>query len=114
MSSDTNTIQERLREKRLAAGLTQQRLAELTGVKRGVVNAYEHGRNQPNLEWLSKFVLICGTSYDYIVDGQTATVNEVQEPQEHYGTPSLRHLLEEISPELGVTDACSGPVLFEK
>ncbi len=84
MTGMIDTIHERIRLKRHAAGLTQQKLADLTGVKRGVVNAYEHGKSLPNLEWLSKFILICKTNYDYIIDGTGANESVVNDPLEPY------------------------------
>lgn len=38
---------QKLRAKRVAAGITQGDLAEITGIPRPVINAYENGRSVP-------------------------------------------------------------------
>ena len=43
----------RLRQARIALGLTQSELAEKLGVKRGTYNAYETARNEPNISILA-------------------------------------------------------------
>lgn len=44
------TIDNRVRELRLAADMTQQALAEAVGVSRQTINAIETGRYTPSLE----------------------------------------------------------------
>ncbi|MBV6647450.1 MAG: helix-turn-helix domain-containing protein [Cyclobacteriaceae bacterium] len=101
MSSYSRTIPQRIKEKRIEANLTQQRLAELTGVKRGVVNAYENGNNSPSLDWLSKFIVICNTTYDYVLDGggeqDLAIIEEEAAP---YGKYDILQLIDNLGDKI--------------
>ena len=48
---------DKLKQKRLEKGLTQERLAEITGIKQQSISSYEAGRQFPrraNLEKLAK------------------------------------------------------------
>ncbi|MCG8379759.1 MAG: helix-turn-helix transcriptional regulator [Proteobacteria bacterium] len=75
-------------------------MAELTGVKRGVINAYEHGKNLPNLGWLSKFVVICNTDYSYIIDGKDSNDKVVHEPVEPYHPDGLMDMIQDLGDKL--------------
>jgi transcriptional regulator with XRE-family HTH domain len=47
---------------RLAAGLTQKELAEITGLERGTISEFETARRQPNAAGL--WLLSCGLEID--------------------------------------------------
>jgi uncharacterized protein len=55
-------IAETLRTARRAAGLTQVRLAERTGIGASVISAYEHGARTPSAEAFLR--LLDGAGYD--------------------------------------------------
>ena len=54
---DPKTVGEALRELRRARGLTQQQLANATGVRRAAVSDYERGVTSPNLESLDRLLV---------------------------------------------------------
>ena len=49
-----------IEQARLAAGLTQQAMAEQAGTSRTTLSAYEHGRKSPNLETVERLILVAG------------------------------------------------------
>ena len=49
-----------IEQARLAAGLTQQTMAERAGTSRTTLSAYEHGRKSPNLETVERLVEVAG------------------------------------------------------
>ena len=49
----TKNFARRLRQARIAAGMTQAQLAEKLGIKRGTYNAYETARNEANISVLA-------------------------------------------------------------
>jgi predicted nucleotidyltransferase/DNA-binding XRE family transcriptional regulator len=61
-----------LREARLAAGLTQRRLAELAKTSQPAVAAYESGARQPTISTLDRLLAAC--DHELILDIRRATV----------------------------------------
>ena len=51
-----------LRERRQAAGLTQQKLADMVGTSKGVISELETGVARYNEDWLQKFAAVLGIS----------------------------------------------------
>ena len=49
-----------IEQARLAAGLTQQAMAERAGTSRTTLSAYEHGRKSPNLETVERLIEVAG------------------------------------------------------
>ena len=49
---------EGLRQKRRGAGMSQEELAKMLGVKQHTVSSYETGRNDPSIEVLKKLMEI--------------------------------------------------------
>jgi len=49
-----------IEQARLAAGLTQQAMAEQAGTSRTTLSAYEHGRKSPNLETVERLIEVAG------------------------------------------------------
>ncbi len=65
------TVGERLQAIRKKQGLTQEGLAELMGdVSRAQVASYESGKNQPPWPFLVKFVRVCNSSYEEVLEGK--------------------------------------------
>lgn len=58
---------EKLRELRLAKGLTQQQLADKLGLVKGSISAYEQGTKYPSLEVLRNICRIFQVSSDYLL-----------------------------------------------
>jgi len=58
----------KLKDMRIDADMTQDQLAELIGVKKKTVSAYETGAAKPGLEVLIKIAEALNISLDYFVD----------------------------------------------
>lgn len=65
----------RLAELRGAKGLTQQQLADLTGLTRGRLNNYEQGTREPDLVTLQSLADFFDVTTDYLL-GRTETTAE--------------------------------------
>lgn len=65
----------RLAELRGAKGLTQQQLADLTGLTRGRLNNYEQGTREPDLVTLQSLADFFEVTTDYLL-GRTDTTAE--------------------------------------
>lgn len=57
----------RLREKRMGAGLTQQKISDLLGVALRTYQCYEGGTRSPSYELLVKIADILNVSTDYLL-----------------------------------------------
>ena len=62
-------IRYRLREARIAAGLTQESAALLAGVERNTVNRYERGRRRPSLQVVVALAEVYGRPLDWFLQG---------------------------------------------
>jgi len=49
-----------IEQARLAAGLTQQAMAQQAGTSRTTLSAYERGRKSPNLETVERLINVAG------------------------------------------------------
>jgi putative transcriptional regulator len=72
----------RLKEARLAKGLTQDDLAKLINVNVNQVSRWELGKNEPSLEVSAKLAKELGVTLDYFV-------GLVQEPQQRIEEPQI-------------------------
>jgi putative transcriptional regulator len=66
-----NTITNRVKELRTAQGLTQEQLAEATGVSRQSINSIERNRYVPSLELALIFARVFACSTDQIFKLET-------------------------------------------
>lgn len=70
------SIGSRIRELRKKAGLTQDELAEIIGVKRGVtISNYEKGEREPDLENIRKIAAHFNVTSDWLING-TSVITE--------------------------------------
>lgn len=73
-------FRDRLKEKRLAAGMTQAELAEKVGVSARTIQNYEMGTRKPrNLEVIQKIAEALRTTPDYLLGSSGAYVVAAQE-----------------------------------
>ncbi len=63
-------LNERLKNLRLAKGLTLQQVGDAFGISRSSVSSWESGTNQPDPRKLEKLASLYGTSVHFIVTGQ--------------------------------------------
>ncbi len=63
----------KIREKRIAAGLTQIQLAEKVGVNQSAVAQWECGRAAPKAELLPKLAEILGCTIDALFGREAST-----------------------------------------
>ena len=61
---------EKLKEYRLAKGMTMKQVAEKIGVAECTYCAYEHGTREPNIEKLKKLASIFDCSVDDLIDNK--------------------------------------------
>ena len=62
------TFGEKIKSYRKAAGLTQEKVAEIIGVKRSAYAYYETGKSKPKLPILMKIASIYNTTADDLLD----------------------------------------------
>lgn len=60
-------IGQRIRELRIDAGISQQKLAEEIGVNRSAVSFWESGTNEPKATYIAKLAKFFGVSADYLL-----------------------------------------------
>jgi transcriptional regulator with XRE-family HTH domain len=58
----------RLKEFRQKAGISQQELAYIVGLKASAVSNYEQGTREPNIETLAKIAIALDCSVDDLID----------------------------------------------
>jgi len=76
----TMTFGEKLKDLRLSAGYTQERLAELADVTKRTIINYEQGRCYPKqTEIISRFAMIFNTSVDFLFSDEDRYVQEAAE-----------------------------------
>lgn len=93
------TIGGRIARLRKKQKLTQKTLAEQTKVSRSLIGQIEANNVKPTLEFLKKFIRICNTSYEAVIEGKNLELdlNMAFEPSANYLTPAReKELLEEM------------------
>lgn len=99
MNIDFSLIGQRIKQKRKAAGLTQEKLSEELSVTVGYVSQIEGGRVKANLEMLGKIATILNCDVGYLVSGtaseQSAYLStEIQKRFDRMNSDNKRLLLE--------------------
>ena len=79
-------LNERLKNLRLAKGLTLQQVGDVFGISRASVSSWESGTNQPDPRKLEKLADLFGASVNYLVTGQNQGLSEYA----FQGTNNLR------------------------
>lgn len=69
-------IGERIKQRRAAAGLSQEALAQLVGVSRQTVSNWERSRTTPDAYALKRIAEACGTTVDSLLGGDAAAVHD--------------------------------------
>jgi DNA-binding XRE family transcriptional regulator len=78
----TVTMAERLKERRLAVGLTQDELAEKCAVTKGSISAWESGKTDNiGLQSFLKLLAALETDFHYLVFGRGAAPQSRRQPQ---------------------------------
>lgn len=60
-------MKEKIKSARIAAGMSQNEIAEKTGMSRSQYQQYEQGKRRPKLENLSKIAKACNVDIDYFL-----------------------------------------------
>lgn len=84
--SDTEI--QRLREARLAAGLTLEQLAELTGYALTTLSSVENGHDQPSARLVSTIVQNLNLNPDWIKTGRGEMISSTRRPAKASFLPS--------------------------
>ena len=91
-------FRDRLKEKRLAAGMTQAELAEKAGVSARTIQNYEMGTRKPrNLEVIQKIAEALRTTLDYLLGSSGAYVVAAQEKGGAKAARDIEALVSEVT-----------------
>ena len=69
-------LQENIKNLRKYKSMNQEKLAELVGVKRSSIGAYEEGRAEPPIGTLNKMAKVFGITLDDLINRQLLTRTE--------------------------------------
>lgn len=72
------TVGERIREVREEMRMTQDRLADLTGLSKGFLSDVENNKRNIGAQNLLKIANVLGASVDYLLRGEVAGVSAVE------------------------------------
>jgi transcriptional regulator with XRE-family HTH domain len=90
-------LNERLKNLRLAKGLTLQQVGDVFGISRASVSSWESGTNQPDPRKLEKLAHLFDTNVNYLITGEGPVSFELLDnAQASKGVPFV--LWDEISP----------------
>lgn len=81
MATNTSTLPERLKLLRAERGLSQNALADLLGLSRGIIGNYEIGARAPDYETLRQFAHFYDVSLDYLLGETDIRQRLLSEPQ---------------------------------
>ena len=73
---DVSTLGGRIKNKRIAAGMTQENLAELMFVKNTLISQYESNAIMPPIDKLREIAMHLKTSISYLVEGVESYVSD--------------------------------------
>ena len=73
---DVSTLGGRIKNKRIAAGMTQESLAELMYVKNTLISQYESNAIMPPIDKLREIAMHLKTSISYLVEGVESYVSD--------------------------------------
>ena len=74
MGEDGRHFGNRLREARLAAGLSQSELEELSGIPKARLSRYENGHVEPSIQTLARLARALNVSEASLLDDQRAAL----------------------------------------
>ena len=77
------TLNEKIKNARKAAGLTQQQVANKIGILKQSYAMYEYGTRKPRLEKLKKIADACGVALDYFGDTESLQKRIVDKKEYH-------------------------------
>ena len=88
---------QRLRDARVAKGLTQEGLGEIIGVTKGSISLYESGKRTPKLETVLELMYALGVSSDYLLGADVIVeVKELENPKYRMFTKNEVRFIEEL------------------
>ena len=73
------TIGMRIKERRLAMGMTQEELADLMCTKKSTISAYELGKNDIKVGVLEEMAPLLGTTVSYLAGGECEFSQDVMQ-----------------------------------
>ena len=90
----------RLREARMAAGLTQEQVARLAGTTRHYISNLEHGRTLPSVPMLARIAEAVGASLDRLVGLAERRAKAPAKAGQAVNQQALEQLRKEVLKEL--------------
>lgn len=104
------TIGERIKIAREAAGMTQEQLGKMLGVAGVSVMRYEKNTRQPRMERLREIADVLGVTVGYLLGNEKIGVRELDEISQIYAVK--KHEVTEIEKFLGLTPESNAEVDF--
>lgn len=90
-------FKERLKEKRVEAGLTQAELAEKVSVTARTIQNYEMGTRKPNSKVVADIAMALGTTVDYLLTSADIYVEAVREKGGAKAARDIEELVGEVT-----------------
>ena len=85
--------------------LTQSRVEQMIGLKRGNLHAYESGKNIPPLPVVIELSILFQVSIDELINSDLTAVNETAEPEVKYLTKQHLYNFHELVQKVHELDA---------
>ena len=90
-------FKERLKEKRVEAGLTQAELAEKVSVTARTIQNYEMGTRKPNSKVVADIAIALGTTVDYLLTSADIYVESAREKGGAKSALDIEELVGEVT-----------------
>lgn len=90
-------FKERLKEKRVEAGLTQAELAEKVSVTSRTIQNYEMGTRKPNSKVVADIAMALGTTVDYLLTSADIYVEAAREKGGAKAARDIEELVGEVT-----------------
>mgnify|MGYP002556333924 FL=1 len=90
-------FKERLKEKRVEAGLTQAELAEKVSVTARTIQNYEMGTRKPNSKVVADIAMALGTTVDYLLTSADIYVEAAREKGGAKAARDIEELVGEVT-----------------
>lgn len=82
------SVSQRIKQLRLARGLTQKEFADSLGIVQGYLSGIERGKKIPSYTLLMALCFVYNVSKEWLFGGKDADFAEAVEPNEHFSSPS--------------------------
>jgi len=77
-------VSQRIRQLRLARGLTQKEFADSLGIVQGYLSGIERGKKIPSITLLMALCYVYEVNKEWLFGGKDAEIAEIMQPKEHF------------------------------